>query len=204
MKESATFVFAVTASACLCFAGRWVIGSGESEVRPLARSRGTAMINECCVTGRIESRSNGVYAVFDFVNPTPVEKEIKFNYLAMRTPPMSMMSRMVPRPETVKKGAVACRVKAGDTTEEVLLKEPVLVIPDSAKGEDRPGTSPTGVAARLELALTPEIWSLVISREEIKGIHGWGAVGPATSDAIFSLEKGEAVLAHTVLEKTIR
>ena len=49
-----------------------------------------------------------------------------------------------------------------------------------------------------------EVWSLVVSREEIKGVHGWGAVGPAASDAAISLDKGEAVLAATVREKTAK
>ena len=201
MRHSGTFVFAMTVSACLFFAGRLVIGSGGSDVRPLAKSLGVATINECRIMGRIEVRTYGVYAVFDFENPTQAEKDIKFNYLATRTPPMSMESRMGPRPESVKKGTLECRLKEGRTTEEVLLKESA---PSTAPADERTATSITGLAAKVRMDLPPEIWSLVISREEIKGIHGWGAVGPAASDAMISLDKGEAVLASTILEKTAK
>ena len=70
MKNSGTFIFAMTVTAGLFFAGRIVIGSGEAEVRPLAKSLGSATINDCRITGRIEGRTNGVFAVFDFENPT--------------------------------------------------------------------------------------------------------------------------------------
>lgn len=200
MKQSRTFVFAMTASACLFFAGRLVIGSGAHDVRPLAKSLGVATVNECRVMGRIESRTNGgVYAVFDFENPAREEKDMKFNYLATHTPPASMMSRMGPRPEEVKRGIIECRVKQGSTPVEVLLKEPGPAVPGGA--DDGPVVPGTGVTANAAMTMTPEIWSLVISREEIKGMHGWGAVAPAASDAIISLDKGEAVLAGTILEK---
>jgi len=189
MKQPGTFAYAMTVSAGLFFAGRLVIGSGAPEVRPLAKSLGTATIQACSMKGRIESRTNGVYAVFVFENPTRDVQEIAFNYLAARTPPMSLMSRMGPRPETVKKGMLAFCLPAGNTTEEMLLKGP-----DPAAGHVATNKVPA-------LAETPEIWSLVVSREEIKGMHGWGAVGPAASDAIISLDKGEAVLAVTVQEK---
>ena len=203
MKQSVTFVFALTVSACLFHAGRLVVGVDEPYIRPLAKSLGVATINECKVRGRIEGRTNGTYAVFEFENPTKEEKAIKFNYLATRTPPMSMMSRMGPRPETVKKGTIGCSVKEGCMTEEMLLKEPAPAIPSQAKADAPAGVAVTGVAAKAEMELTREIWSLVISREEIKGIHGWGAVGPAASDATINLDKGEAVLASTIQEKTI-
>jgi hypothetical protein len=191
MNHPKTFVLAMTVTACFTFANRLLIGSDESDVRPLAKSRGVATINECQVRGRIESRPQGVYAVFEFENTTEAEKEIKLNYLATRTAPMSMLSRMGPRPETVKKGTLECHVKTGSTTEEVLLKEQA-----PAKAE----MPATGGVAKVEMKMTPEIWSLVVSREEIKRIHGWGAVGPAASDATISLDKGEAVLAVTVPE----
>lgn len=202
MKQSRLFVSAMTVSACLFFAGRMVVGSGGSDARPLAKSLGTATINECKVLGKIESRSNGVYAVFDFENPATDAKTIKFNYLATHTPPMSMVSRMGPRPETVRKGIVDCHLKPGSATEEVLLKEATAM---AATGNSKPGSellaAGTAAAAKPDMLMTPEIWSLVVSREEIKGIRGWGAVGPAASDAQISLDKGEAVLASTVLDK---
>jgi len=63
--------------------------------------------------------------------------------------------------------------------------------------------SPTA-GSKVKMEMTQEIWSLVVSREEIKGIHGWGAVAPAASDAMISLDKGEAVLASTIPEKTAK
>lgn len=201
MNQSKTFLFALTVSACFTFANRLVIGSGGPDVRPLAKSLGAATINECKVMGRIESRPQGVYAVFDFENPADTEKGIAFNYMASRTAPMSRFSRMGPRPETVKKGSLECRAKAGHTTEEVLLKEAAPASSEPAKPEAGAGILATGVVARMEKEMTPEIWTLVVSREEIKGIHGWGAVGPAPTEAAISLDKGEAVLAVTVPEK---
>ena len=201
MKHSRTFIFALTVSACLCFAGRLVIGSGESEVRPLARSLGAATINDCRVTGRIEGRTNGVFAVFDLENPTKEEKEISFNYQASVTRPASMMSRMGPRPEALKKGTLECSVKEGLRTEEVLVQE---LAPKVDKADKSLPVTVAGVPATLGMPMTGEIWSLVVSREEIKGMHGWGAVAPAASDATISLDKGEAVLASTVMEKTAK
>jgi len=204
MKQLRTFVFSMATSACLFFAGLLVIGSGDPDTRPLARSLGAATINECKVMCRIEGRTNGVYAVFDFENPTKEDKEIQFNYLATRIPPMSMMSRMGPRPETVKKGIMECRVKEGHMTEEVLLKEPAPVVSSNMKTNGLTVAANAVVSARLEMETTPETWSLVVSRGEIKGIHGWGAVAPAASDAMISLDKGEAVLASTVPEKAAK
>jgi hypothetical protein len=203
MKQSGTFVFAMTVSACLTFAGRWVIGSGGVDVRPLAKSLGAATINECRVTGRIESRPQGVYAVFEFENPTKAEKEIKFNYLASHTPPASMLSRMGPFPKIVKDGTVEHRLAAGLSNEEVLLKETAPAAPGRTNtSEQAGGVLVTGVVAKLGMGMTPEIWSLVVSREKIQGIHGWGAVAPAASDTPISLDKGEVVLAITPQEKS--
>ncbi|MEI6807906.1 MAG: hypothetical protein WCN95_04230 [bacterium] len=201
MKHLNTFLFTMTASTCFFFAGRMVIGSAGADVRPLAKSLGSATINQCRLTGRIESRTNGVYAVFDFDNQTAEEKNIKLNYVAARTPPISPHSRMMSMPQTVKKGALECIVKAGKTTEEILLKETPSAPPVSSKEDAKPDGTATGVTARLEMLTTPEMWSLVVSREEIKGLHGWGAVGPAASDAAISLDKGEALLASTMTEK---
>ncbi len=203
MKQSNIFIFSMMASACLFFAGRLVVGSGGTDVRPLAKSLGVATINDCKVMGRIEGRTNGVYVVFDVANPSTDEKEIKFNYLASLTPPTSMMSRMGPRPETVKKGTLTYRAKAGNTTEEVLLKESVPV----AEVDAKTNTMAAVTAKRpvdMFRELTPEIWSLVVSREEIKGIHGWGAVQPAASHVAINLDKGEVVLASTIQEKAAK
>lgn len=204
MKQSVTFLFAMTVSACIFHAGRMVVGIDEPGIRPLAKSLGEATIDECKVRGRIESRTNGVYAVFDFENPQKDEKTVEFHYLAARIPPMSLMMRMGPQPETVKKGVVNRSVKAGNIVEEVLLKGPDPVFSDRSNTNAQVSGSATGVAARLKMELSPETWTLVVSRKEIKGAHGWGAVGPAASDAIISLDKGEAVLAGTVREPTTK
>ena len=201
MKQSSTFISAMTASACLFFAGRLVVGSGAPDVRPLAKSRGAATVNECMVRGGIEGRTNGVYAVFEFENPTKAVKDITLHYLATRVPPMSMMSRMGPRPETVKKGTLVLSLNEGHATEEVLLKEAAPAAPSDAKTGARPASTGTAGPAKPEMAPTAETWTLVVSREEIKGIHGWGAVGPVPSDGAISLDKGEAVLASTVPEE---
>ena len=203
MKHSGTFVFAMTVSACLFFAGRLVIGSGEAEVRPLAQSLGVATLSDCKLTGRIEGRTNGVFAVFDLENPTKDEKEIKLNYLASYIPPMSPWSRMGPMPQTVKTGSLECRVKEGRMTQEVLLQEAVPATPAAQKDGEALALTMTNVAvnALFSEGMSPAMWSLVVSREEIKGTHGWGAVEPAASDAAISLDKGEAVLANTVVEK---
>ncbi len=203
MKQSETFVFAMTVSACLFLAGRLVIGSGEAEVRPLAQPLGVATINECRMTGRVEGRTNGVFAVFDLENPTQEEKEITLNYLATCTPAMSFASRMSPMPKVVNKGVLQCRVKTGRLTQEVLLQATVPVPQVAAKAGETGVPLGTNVAANVlfSRAMSPEMWSLVVSREAITGVHGWGAVEPAASDATISLDKGEAVLANTVLEK---
>ncbi len=202
MKQSATFVFAMTVSACLFFAGRLVIGSGEGAVRPLAQSLGVATVSECKLTGRVEGRTNGVFAVFDIENPTQEEKDIKLNYLASCIPAMSFESRMGPIPKTVKKGTLECSVKEGRMTQELLLQEAVPAPPVVQKEGEAPVPAGTNVAANVLLSreMAPSMWSLVVSREEIKGTHGWGAVGPAAADATISLDKGEAVLASTLLE----
>jgi len=61
MKQSDTFMFAMMVSACLSFAGRLVIGSGDTDTIPLAESLGVATINECRVMGRIERRTRRLY-----------------------------------------------------------------------------------------------------------------------------------------------
>jgi hypothetical protein len=190
-------------SACLFLAGRLVIGSGEAEVRPLAQPMGVATINECRLTGRVEGRTNGVFAVFDLENPTREEKEITLHFLASCTPAMSFESRMGPMPEVVKMGILECRVKAGRLTQAVLLRDPAPASQVAAKAGGALVPPGTNVAANVlfSRALSPEMWSLVVSREAITGVHGWGAVEPAASDATISLDKGEAVLANTVLEK---
>lgn len=202
MKQSVTFLFAMTVSACIFHAGKMAIGTDTYAVRPLAKSLGVATLDECKVRGRIESRTNGVFAVFDFENPGEDEKSIEFHYLATRVPPMSPLSRMGPRPETVKKGIFGNSIKQGSSAEEVLLKGPDPVIP--AQTNMPAGGSVTGLTAKLKMELSREIWTLVIARQEIKGVHGWGAVGPAASDATISLEKGEAVLASTISEATTK
>ena len=205
MKQPNTFVSAMTISACVFFAGRFVTGSGATDgvptVRPLAKSLGAATVSECRVRCRIEGRTNGVYAVFEFENPTKDAKELGLHYLATRMPPMSMLSRMMPRPETVKKGTVARLVNAGNSTEEILLKEPAPTVPVDSGTVEGPARSNATVSAKSEKGLPPEVWSLIVSREEIKGIHGWGAVGPAATDGTISLDKGEAVLASTIPER---
>jgi hypothetical protein len=127
MKQPHTFMSAMIASTCLFLAGGLVVGSGvlegNPEVRPLARSLGVATVNDCRVRGRIEGRTNGVFAVFDFENPAKEAKEVRFCYLTTCTPPMSLMSRMGPMPQIVKTGVVTRLVKEGSTSEEVLLKE---------------------------------------------------------------------------------
>lgn len=203
MKQSGTFMFSMMVTACLFFAGRLVVGSGEAEVRPLAKSLGVAMINDCKVMGRIEGRTNGVYVVFDFSNPAAGETEIAFHYLVSRTLPTSPMSRMGPRPQTLKTGAVLCHAKPGISSEEILVQEAVPV----AVGNTNlvlVSTALTGLTSRLNGELTPETWSLVVSRETIKGVHGWGAVLPAPSDVPLNLDKGEVVLASTVREKAAK
>jgi hypothetical protein len=201
MNQSGTFVFAMTVTACLTFAGRMVIGSGGADVRPLAKSLGAATLNECRVTGRIESRPQGVYAVFYLENPTTTDKEIRFNYLATCTPAMSPFSRMIALPEAVKKGTVERRLNSGNTTEEILLKETAPVASDLTRTNGHPELMATGAVIKAVMETTPEIWSLVVAREEIKGIRGWGAVNPAAFDAPLSLDKGEVVIAITAREK---
>lgn len=198
MNQTQTFLFAMTVTACVTLANRLVIGSAESEIRPLAKSRGVATLDDCQVTGRIESRPAGVFAVFDVDNPTTIEKDITFHYLATRTPPASPFSRMGPRPETVKKGVLELRLKNGRTTEEILIKEPAPAALEPATAGGLSAASATGNVARLARDLSPEIWTLVVSRQDIKGARGWGAVGPSASDALISLDKGEAVLAVTL------
>ena len=196
-------MFSMMATACLFFAGRLVVGSGGAEVRPLAKSLGVATINDCKVTGRIEGRTNGVYVVFDFSNPAAEEKDIAFNYLVSRTLPTSPMSRMGPRPQTIKTGAVLSHARTGNSSEEILVQEAVPV----AASNTNPvlvSASLTGLAFRLDQQLTPETWSLVVSRETIKGVHGWGAVMSAVSDVPMNLDKGEVVLASTVQEKSAK
>jgi hypothetical protein len=196
-------MFSMMVSACLFFAGRLVVGSGGADVRPLAKPLGVAMINDCKVTGRIEGRTNGVYAVFDFSNPAAEDKEIAFNYLVSRTMPMSPMSRMGPRPQTIKAGAVSCQAKPGNSSEEVLVQMS-LPVAASNPAPVMVSASLTGLVSRFDMQMTPETWSLVISREAIKGVHGWGAVLPATSDVLLNLDKGEVVLASTVQEKAAK
>lgn len=199
MKPVQTFLFSMTSTAALVIAGQFVIGSGETGTRPLAKSLGVATVNECKVTGRIESRTNGVFAVFDFENASPQEKEMKLNYLVTLTPAMSMMSRMMPQAKPVKKGTLEYNVKSGHTTEDVLLKEPDPVpAPDPATTN---ALSRISASALKGIGMQPEIWTLVVSRGEIKGLHGWGAVVPTPSDSVINLDKGEAVLASTILEK---
>lgn len=200
MKHLNMFLFAMTVSACIFFAGRLVIGSGSSEGRPLAKSLGAAAINECNLTGRIEGRANGVYAIFDIDNPSKDDRPVNFHYAVTRMPAMSMLSRMMPRPEIVKKGVISCQAKTGHATEEVLLKEAAPSAPGSAMVAGNPAAS-TNVIAAMDKFMTPESWSLVVSRGEIREIRGWGAVAPAVSDSVISLDKGEAVIASTIKEK---
>lgn len=201
MNQTKTFAYAMILTACFTFANRLVIGS-DPDIRPLAGSRGVATISECQVMARIESRPQGIYAVFSFENPTTVEKPITFNYLASRTPPMSKFSRMIPRPEIIKKGTLALQVKAGSSTEDVLLKDTTPAGSGLQKTDEEYGTPGTDTVVNVKTEMTQEIWTLVVSREEIKGIHGWGAVGPVPSDAPISLDKGEAILAVTIQEKS--
>ncbi|MFZ4394320.1 MAG: hypothetical protein ACOYOU_01685 [Kiritimatiellia bacterium] len=208
MKQPHTFMSAMIASTCLFLAGGLVVGSGVLEgnpdVRPLARSLGVATVNDCRVRGRIEGRTNGVFAVFDFENPVKEAKEVRFCYLTTCTPPMSLMSRMGPMPQIVKTGVVTRLVHEGSTSEEVLLKEAVPAPAGDLLAAEKLVVSSTNAAVKIRMEMQPETWSLVVSRETIKGVHGWGAVGPAAADGIIRLDKGEAVLASTIAEAKLR
>lgn len=203
MKETRLFLTALLTTACLTFANRWLIGSDSPQGRPLAPSRGAASLEGCLLTGRIEGRAEGVFAVFEIDNPEAGAKEIAFHFTAARTPAMSPFSRMMPRPETVKADTVLLTAPNGRTSTEVFLEGP----PPTGK---EPGTSPasrpeagrmsmaTGTATVLEAALTPPVWTLAVSREKLARVPGWGAVAPVPASGAVPLDKGAVVLAVTL------
>jgi hypothetical protein len=204
MKHTHTFFTAMLTSAGIFCAGVVVVGSGETDITPdtrlLAHPRGTVQLEDCMVSGRIEASSNGVFAVFSIENPAPADKELQFHYLAARTPATTPLSRMAPFPLVVSNGLLTVRAPQGSTRKDVLLTRQVPRDDAGFSPTNRPALAGSTNAVRLAIG-TPESWTLIVSRTAIKTARGWGAVLPVPSGSDLNLDKGEAVLASTPLEK---
>jgi hypothetical protein len=100
---------------------------------------------------------------------------------------------MAPIPRPVANGHCTISVKAaGKATERVELSSPWI----RGRRSDIPATA---VAGQDDLrALTPEHWSLLISRTESPKAVGWGGVPPAVGSTTSRLDKGTMVLAASV------
>lgn len=174
MKSWRTFVAAAAGTACLCLASQFVHAGGDAKAAKTSPTAGTAIIDDCEVSGKVERRGDGVYAVLTLASRSDADARVEFNYAASCLPGRATMSRMVIFPTVEKHGAVSYIVKAGETlTESILLK-------------NSPVTKKTPMA---------DLWTLKIGIGEISAKAGWGAHSPAALGKKVELKKGQLVLA---------
>ncbi len=196
MKNVSAFIFAMAGTACLFFARGFVTADSDNIAgRPVANSLGAAIVDDCEIRGKLVARDDGTYAVFDIVNSAS-DTEIKFNYAAYCMPAASMVSRMMPVPVMTKQGTVDLCIKCGESvTKEYLIREDKPAAAEAGKKETA-GTQWKKITESAGLK-SPDMWWLMIGREEIKSAKGWGAVGPSVTSEGIRLDKGMAVLAST-------
>jgi hypothetical protein len=175
MKNWRTFLAAAVGTTCLCLAGQFVQAGGAAS-KAAVPTGSTAIISDCEVSGKVERRDDGVYAVLTLASRSEEEATVEFNYAASCLPGRSMVSRMMVLPTVEKKGGCSYVVRAGETvTEAILLK----------KNPAKKGTAVVGA----------DLWTLKIARGEINAKAGWGALNPAALGKKVELKDGQLVLA---------
>ncbi len=177
MKYMNTFLMSMAVSTCIFTAGQIINADSTSLF-----SGSKVSIDECDIKGQLVREDDGIYARFTVANETGSDKSMRFYYAANHTPASSRMSRMGPRSNRVKGDECKLEISAGNTeTIEILIKKeartPVLAI-----------------AGGTEKTMSPEYWSLMVAKDPIKVVQGWGAVIPAVAVENVKLEKGTAVL----------
>jgi hypothetical protein len=192
MKDSRLFSYVMIGTACMGFAGHMLTADGRSEVsRPIARSLGVAVVDNCNVTGEVVRGKDGIYAVISVENPTDKPQEVAFQYAVNHKGAESFMSRMIRMPTAKKKGSHAVMVKAGATESAKILVEAIV-----------PSTNSTD-SAKIVIPLKvtrPETWNIVISKGETKSTIGFGASAPGIREAKVELVEGQLMIARTVIE----
>jgi len=199
MKDIALFVFVAIAVACLSMSGMFVNAeSGKVAERPLASSTGVVLVDDCEVTGRLVTVGRGVYAIITAENRGSGTAEAEFNYVVNHLPKTSRMSRMGPIPMELKRGTCKFTFARGGTeTKKVLIREEAQENKADQLAANLVAKASGGSKADNLLA-NPEVWTLVVSREQIKKGAGWGATAPATASGRIELKKGAVTLARTV------
>lgn len=196
MKNVTLFALAAALTACLSYSSRTVIGADPKEARqrPLALT-GKAIVDGCEVTGRLIRKDDGVYAVLDCSNPTDKYAAVQLSYAVHCTPASSPMMRMLPMPSMIHQQRFDCRLAAGEKrATEILVKKEARPETDQPAIRDEP---PALLAGALRGG--PASWSLAISREEIKGMPGWGGSAPvAIGSEATVLKKGLFVLTRVL------
>lgn len=190
MKSMTLFVFVASLTACLSYSSRSVVGADPKTAleRPIAVD-GKAILDECEVTGQLVRKDDGVYAVLNCTNTTDHAVTVQFHCGVHYTPASTPLMRMLPRPSTIHREYIECRLLAGKASRmEILVRKEAR--PIDAKDAEAESSMDAGLRA-----LNPPSWSLAISREEITDAAGWGGSAPlaAGSEGIV-LERGMVVL----------
>jgi len=124
MKNWRTFVAVATGTACVCLASQFVQAGADANKKDSVPTGSTAIIDDCEVSGKVERRGDGVYAILTLASRSEEDTRVEFNYAASCLPGRATMSRMVILPTVEKHGAVSYIVEAGATvTKSILLKE---------------------------------------------------------------------------------
>jgi len=139
--------------------------------RPLSPEGAVALVDDACrLTGAIALAADGVVAEFAVTNAGTAATTVEFHYAVEKTPKMSPFSRMIPRPEQVKRGRCALTVAAGGEQIERIVVAPTNGAPD-------------------------DLWTLKVSRSEITNTAGWGGVPPGILSTTGQLTDAVLILA---------
>ena len=187
MKSLSLGVAAATVTVIAGLGGYW----GQADGTSLARSTGPVVVDGAAVTGRIETRDDGVYGMIEWTNRTDQVVEGTLVHAAFMTPGASMFSRMMPRPQLIHTATNQFVLGGGEATVwEFLIQPAVATEVESATVVVKPPVQVIGPPP------SAPVWSLVISREAVT-TPGWGGMLPrATTDMVLGAT-GQLILAHS-------
>jgi hypothetical protein len=187
MKSLSLGVAAATVTVIAGLGGYW----GQADGTSLARSTGPVVVDGAAVTGRIETRDDGVYGMIEWTNRTDQVVEGTLVHAAFMTQGASMFSRMMPRPKLIHTATNQFVLGGGEGAVWEFLIQPAVV--SEVESETVVVTPPVQVKGS---QTSPPVWSLVISREAVT-TPVWGGMLPRAKTDTMLGATGQLILAHS-------